>query len=81
MGVLMPSSNLMKSGNPETGVRADKAESSEGNVDVIGVFSCASFGFTLTVMLTSPRYNELPGIEGMTLDTRTPAASSSDGEP
>jgi hypothetical protein len=54
MGVLMPSSTLMKSGNPERGVRAERAESaesSEGNVDVIGVFSCASLGLTLTVIL------------------------------
>jgi len=39
MGVLMPSSSLRKSGKAERGVRADKAESSEGKVEVIGVLS------------------------------------------
>lgn len=46
MGVfsLLGNSSLMKSGTAERGVLADRAESSEGNVAVTGVVSCASFG-------------------------------------
>lgn len=43
MGVLAYSS-LMKSGTADTGVLADRADSSDGNVAVTGVFNCASLG-------------------------------------
>ena len=39
MGVLMPSSCLMKSTRAGKGLGAERADSSEGNVEVIGVLS------------------------------------------
>jgi len=59
MGVLMPSSCLMKSANPGSGLRADRADSSEGNVEVIGVLSCASLGL-VDVILSRGQKNECP---------------------
>ena len=44
MGVLIESSCLMKSIEKGRGDRADRADSSEGKVEVIGVLSCASLG-------------------------------------
>jgi hypothetical protein len=44
IGVLMASSCLMKSAKPGRGDRAERADSSEGKVEVIGVLSCASLG-------------------------------------
>ena len=62
MGVLMPSSNLMKSAKPGNGLRADAdsadssdgkvAENEEGKVAVIGVFSWGSFGLVLVAILS-----------------------------
>ena len=59
MGVLIPSSCLMKSAYPGSGLRADRADSSEGKVEVIGVLSCASLGFAIAILSPS-RYNECP---------------------
>lgn len=39
MGVLIPSSCLMSSAKPGKGLRAERAESSDGKVGVIGVLS------------------------------------------
>lgn len=54
MGVLSPlgNSSLMKSGTADKGVLADadRAESSEGNVAVTGVVSCASFGLLVGIV-------------------------------
>jgi hypothetical protein len=51
MGVLMDSSCLMKkSAYPGRGDKPDRADSSEGNVEVIGVLSCASLGFVETIL-------------------------------
>lgn len=58
MGVLMPSSCLMKSANPGKGLRAERAESSEGNVEVIGVLSCGSLGLVEGVIVCPCRGNE-----------------------
>jgi hypothetical protein len=59
MGVLMPSSCLMKSAKPGKGLRADRAESSEGNVDVIGVLSWGSLGLVEGILCPG-RGNECP---------------------
>ncbi len=53
MGVFRESSCLIKSANPGNGLRADRADSSEGKVEVIGVWSCASLGFSEGIL--SPR--------------------------
>jgi hypothetical protein len=64
MGVLIPSSILMKSGKAERGVRAERADSSEGKVDgkveVIGVLSCGSLGLVAVAaaILTLGKGNE-----------------------
>ena len=50
MGVLMPSSCLMKSAKPGKGLRAERADSSEGKVEVIGVLSCGSFGLVEPIL-------------------------------
>lgn len=61
MGVLMPSSCLMKSANPGKGLRAERADSSEGKDEVIGVLSCASLGLVVIVaILTLVEGNECP---------------------
>lgn len=54
MGVLRVSSCLMKSAKPGNGLRADKAESSEGNDEVIGVLSCGNLGLVEGIL--SPRW-------------------------
>jgi len=59
MGVLIPSSCLMKSAYPGNGLRAERADSSEGKVEVIGVLSCASLGL-LVGILSLGRRNECP---------------------
>ena len=59
MGVLIPSSCLMKSAKPGKGLRAERAESSEGNVEVIGVLSCGSLGLAEGILCPS-RGNECP---------------------
>lgn len=62
MGVLSVSSSfLMKSAYPGKGLRADRAEkddSSEGKVEVMGVLSCASLGLVEGGMVSSPRPGE-----------------------
>jgi len=51
MGVLMPSSCLMKSAKRAKGLRAERDESSEGNVEVIGVLSWGSFGLVVVAAM------------------------------
>jgi hypothetical protein len=53
MGVLIPSSCLMKSAKPGKGLRAETAESSEGNVEVIGVLSWGSLGLVEGIVSSS----------------------------
>lgn len=60
IGVLMASSCLMKSTNPGRGLRADRADSSDGKVEVIGVLSCASLGFVEAAMTSPCQENECP---------------------
>ena len=51
MGVLMPSSCLTKSAKRGKGLRAERDESSEGNVEVIGVLSWGSFGLVVVAAM------------------------------
>ena len=62
IGVLMPSSCLMKSAKPGRGDRAERADSSEGKVEVIGVLSCASLGLVVA-MLSPCQITSVPGFE------------------
>lgn len=55
MGVLIPSSCLIKSAYPGKGLLAERAESSEGNVEETGVLSWGSFGLELEGMLSGRR--------------------------
>jgi hypothetical protein len=59
MGVLIESSCLMKSIEKGRGDRADRADSSEGKVEVIGVLSCASLGL-VEAILAPCQGNECP---------------------
>jgi hypothetical protein len=55
IGVLRVSSSFfIKSAHPGRGLRAESADSSEGNVEVIGVLSCASLGLVVGDMMMSP---------------------------
>lgn len=55
IGVLRVSSSFfMKSAHPGRGLRAESADNSEGNVEVIGVLSCASLGLVEGGMMVSP---------------------------
>lgn len=61
---LLGNSSLMNSGTADSGVFADRAESSEGKVAVTGVVSCASFGLLVVVvagMVTNSSLGSLAG--------------------
>lgn len=72
IGVFM-SSCLMKSTKPEMGVFAERADNSEGKVEVIGVCNCGSLGLVEGI-LCPDQNNECPWIEGVTLDHKEPAS-------
>lgn len=62
IGVFMLSSCLMKSEKPGKGLRADKADNSDGkledgNVAVMGVLSCGSFGRVAAGMISTLLYD------------------------
>lgn len=59
MGVLI-SSCLMKSAKPVRGVRAERADSSEGKVEDTGVLSCASLGLVVEPIVAPVKSNERP---------------------
>lgn len=72
IGVLI-SSCLMKSTKPERGVFAERADSSEGNVEVIGVCNCGSLGLVEGI-LCPDQSNECPGDQRSDSDHKRPAS-------